>query len=202
MANRRGSAARSALAVALCLVLWSLPAFAARKDKRPRTEDIINIFLDLQHSQWLVGPIYYLATPEERDAFLALRSDEEAEAFIDAFWKRLDPDPGIFGNPARDLFERRAEVADRRYREQATVGRRTDRGAVFILFGEPEEIQYDVSGRPGEPDLEIWLYPRTVEDALGGLEPDREYFFAEQDGRKSFYVPRASRRRSIHSVRD
>jgi GWxTD domain-containing protein len=193
---------RLALVGLLGLLVVPGSAAAGRKQKPPRTEDIVNIFLGLEHSQWLVGPIYYLATPEEREAFLALRSDEEAEAFIRDFWVRLDPEPEIFGNPAKDLFERRAELADRRYREQATTGRRTDRGALFVLFGEPESIRFDVIGRPGEPDLEIWTYPKEVEEPLGGLEPEREYFFAQTDGRTVFYLPRPSRLRSIRSFRN
>jgi GWxTD domain-containing protein len=191
---------RTVLGVSLCLILATGTALAARKQRPPRTEDIINVFLGLEYSHWLIGPIYYLATPEEREAYLALRSDEQAEAFIREFWRRRDPEPEIFGNPASDLFERRAELADRRYREQATIGRRTDRGALFILFGEPELIQFDVSNHPAEPDLEIWYYPRDVEEALGGLQPQSAYFFAEIEGRTVSYVPRPSRRRNIPEI--
>ena len=184
-------------AVVAALVLGSPAAWAVKKEKPPKTEDIINIFLGIENSQWLVGPIYYLATPDERSEYLALTSDEAADGFIREFWRQRDPEPEIFGNPAKDLFDRRVEIADRRYREGATLGRRTPRGTLFVLFGEPELISYDASRNPREPELEIWTYPKRVDEPLGGLEPNRQYFFAEKDGRTVLYQPRASRRKNL-----
>ena len=180
--------------MAALVLLAASDVRAAGKNKKPRTEDIINIYLDVGYSQWLVGPLYYMANEGERAEFLALTNDEGAEAFVREFWKRRDPEPEIFGNPVLDLFERRREVADRRYRERAVLGRRTDRGAIFILHGEPALIEFDTSTNPREPDLEIWSYPKNAPEGLSGVEPKRHYFFAEKDGRTVLYTPRSSRR--------
>ncbi len=186
------------LSCAIVLGLSGVPgAEAVKKQKPPRIEDIINILLGIDYSHWLVGPIYYIATPEERTEFLSLASDDDAQAFIREFWKKRDPEPEIFGNPAKDLYDRRTEIADRRYREGATLGSRTARGALFIIFGEPELISYDVSSNPREPELEIWNYPKQVAEALGELEPQRQYFFAEREGKTVLYQPRASRRKNL-----
>ena len=184
------------LSLTLVVALLAVPAFA-KKTKRPDTEDIINYRLGIEHSHWLVGPIYYMASPEERTAYLALTGDDEAVAFQDEFWKRRDPEPDIFGNPVRDLYERRADEADRRYREAAVIGRRTDRGALYVLYGEPELIFFDPGRTPAQPDLEVWVYPKRVEDGLTDERPQRRYYFAEQDGRTVLFTPRASRRIEI-----
>ena len=185
------------LLAAIALVLASSVPVAAAKDKKtrkPRTEDIINVFLGLARSQWLVGPAYYIASEEERASFLKLTSDTEAEAFIKEFWKRRDPEPDMFGNPVLDRFERRAEAADIRYRERAVLGSRTDRGAIFVLFGEPDLIQFDGGTRAREPDLEIWSYSDGSSEGFGRLTPQRRYFFAEVDGKTVLYRPRANRK--------
>ncbi len=177
--------------------LGSTPAHAAKKVKPPKREQIVNVFLGIDYSHWLVGPIYYLATPEERAEYLSLASDDDAVAFIGEFWKKRDPEPEIFGNPVKDLYDRRLEIADRRYREGTTLGSRTARGALFVIFGEPALIAYDVSRNPREPELEIWNYPKGMEGALGDLEPQRQYFFAEKEGKTVLYQPRASRRKNL-----
>lgn len=181
----------------LLAVLVSVEPVAAAKSKKPRVEDIINFQLGVEYSKWLAGPIYYMATPEERREYLALTSDEQAAAFVEEFWRRRDPEPEIFGNPVRELFDRRAEQADRHYRERAVLGRRTDRGAVYVLHGEPELIHHDLGRKPGEPDLEVWVYPKKAEAGLDGEQPRRRYYFVERDGRTVLYTPRSSRRIDI-----
>lgn len=196
MRVKRLSLAVLAAVPALTLLLALPDAARARKQKKPRNEDIINVRLGLEYSQWLVGPIYFLASEEERAAFLGLNTDELAQSFINEFWKRRDPEPEIFGNPALDLFEQRVELADRRFRENAVMGRRTDRGTLFVLYGEPALIQFDTSPNPREPDLEVWFYPKGAK-GLSGLTPNRRYFFAEKDGGTVLYTPRASRRSTL-----
>ena len=41
----------------------------------------------------MIGPIGRLATEEEIDAYLRLKTADEAKQFIDAFWAKRDPDP-------------------------------------------------------------------------------------------------------------
>ena len=42
---------------------------------------------------WLKRDMVCIITPEERNTFLALRSDEERQRFIEQFWERRDPTP-------------------------------------------------------------------------------------------------------------
>lgn len=49
--------------------------------------------LDDVFKRWLNEDVKYIISPEERDAFKKLATDEEREQFIDQFWLRRDPDP-------------------------------------------------------------------------------------------------------------
>lgn len=191
------------LAWALCLVLGpSAEVRGAKSQKRPETTEIVNFVLGLEFSHWLVGPIYFIASGEERAQYLALSSDDAAEAFIEAFWKRRNPGPDIFGNDAEREFEERARAADKRFREGAVIGRRTDQGTIFVLYGEPESVEYDTSTKRNEPDLEVWVYSKDAPEGLDGAKPKRRYWFADKDGRTVLHTPRASRRRSVIDPRD
>lgn len=188
------------LAACLLVVAATTPA-EGRKEKKPPREDLINFRLGPEYAQWLIGPLYSMATPAERDEFLSLADDRAAAAFVEEFWRRRDPDPALFGNPVKATFERRAEEADRRFREGTRLGRATDRGTVFVLYGEPGRIDFDPGLAPHEPDLEVWSYPEDAPAGLDGERPKQRYFFAERDGETVLYTPRATRRSLIRHER-
>ena len=181
------------LAIGLC---WP-EAAEARRERMPPRQELLNVLLSPELSQWLVGPIYFIATPSERQQFLRLEDDVAAEQFIDAFWRRRDPEPELFGNEVRRLYEERAEEADRRFRERVRRGRTTDRGVIYTLYGEPEAIEFDTSLNPREPDLEVWIYSGDAPPGLDGEAPRKRYYFAEKDGQTVLHTPRATRRSTI-----
>jgi GWxTD domain-containing protein len=106
---------------------------------------------------------------EEREEFKALRRDEEREQFIESFWTRRDPTPGTATNEYRDEYYRRVAVANEKYTRDVP-GWRTDRGRIYILHGEPDEVTTLAAGgtyrrAPGEGGgrtttfpLERWRY--------------------------------------------
>ncbi|MDX1645229.1 MAG: GWxTD domain-containing protein, partial [Thermoanaerobaculia bacterium] len=132
------------LAIGLC---WP-EAAEARRERMPPRQELLNVLLSPELSQWLVGPIYFIATPSERQQFLRLEDDVAAERFIDAFWRRRDPEPELFGNEVRRLYEERAEEADRRFRERhlhAQPAPVVDRRRLSLMPGPPH------AGRPFSP---------------------------------------------------
>jgi hypothetical protein len=102
------------------------------------------------------------------------------------------------GNPAREQAERRSEEADRRFSEAGVSGRRTDRGSIFVLHGEPEAIDHEPSHRFGEPPLEHWRYPANAPVGLDGKRPARLYRRAARHTSSTF---RAGRARTAIRVR-
>ena len=171
-----------------CLALGSATPLSAQK--RRGSEGLLHHRLSAEYSQWLVGPISWMATPDEIDGFLALRADEEAAEFIEPFWLRRDPDPSREGNPPRELFERRAARADDDYSEVSVAGRRTDRGTIFILYGPAESSEYEELRDVSEPDVELWKYPKKAQEGLDGKRPARRYRFARRGDVATFYRPR------------
>jgi GWxTD domain-containing protein len=153
--------------------------------------DLTNPFLGPDYSAWLIGPVARIARPEEIKAYLALHDDGEAATFIQQFWARRSSGKGP---PALALFEERAAVADKRYSEAGLLGRRTDRGTIFILYGHPARGGFEVAPRPSDPPIEVWEYGATAPAGLDGKPPDRFYRFTKRGDLTVLYVPRPGTR--------
>ena len=182
--SRGGAPALPAFLVLLvvALVLAAAPADAKKKKKQARdAEELFNPLLGIDYSHWPQGAVARIADEEEIDAYLALTDDQEAIAFIDAFWAKRAEGVGLFEKKPRQIFEERAEEADRRFSEGALPGRATDRGAIFIVHGEPEEIEFRTPRRVDTPYLEVWTYSKDAEPGLDGEPPEGAYSFFEDD---------------------
>lgn len=97
---------------------------------------------------WVNGPARWLMLPEEEREARRLRTNREAVAFIEAFWQRRDPDPGVPGNPAAQAFYDRVEAADNLYGEEGRRGSLTDRGRALVLLGPPPVLSYSQRSTP------------------------------------------------------
>lgn len=142
--------------------------------------EITNPALGPQYAQWLVGPISRMATREEIEEYLTLRSDVDAAAFIEEFWMRRDPDPESPGNPPRQVFESRAREADRRFSEAGVLGRRTDRGAIYVLYGAPQEVTHETQPTLRDVPREVWTYSGDAPEGLDGRSPAPRYRFVRR----------------------
>jgi GWxTD domain-containing protein len=151
--------------------------------------ELTNPFLGPDHTDWLAGAVSRIATPEEIQQYLALKDDAQAEAFIQAFWNRRDPAPDKPGNPIREAFDQRSADADRLYSESGFRGRRTDRGVLYILFGPPEKVDFEVSPVPGGPPVEVWTYGSGSPSGLNGRRPNGIYRFIKRGDLTVSYVP-------------
>jgi GWxTD domain-containing protein len=96
-------------------------------------------------AKWPDEEVPYLITAEERDAFQKLRTDQERDLFINAFWLRRDPSPGTLNNGYRDEYYKRIVVANQRF-STGIPGWRTDRGRIWIMSGPPDEIETHAQG--------------------------------------------------------
>jgi GWxTD domain-containing protein len=111
-----------------------------------------------RHRQWLEEEVPYIIVDRERAAFLELQSAEERDAFIEAFWRRRDPDPLTEANEFREEHYRRIEHANRMLgRETPIPGWMTDRGKMYIILGEPRDRE-SFLGAPGLYPAEVWFY--------------------------------------------
>lgn len=97
-------------------------------------------------AEWAAGPARWLILPDEEKQLHRIRTNQEAVAFMEAFWRRRDPDPEKPGNPFVQTFYQRVEAADRLYGEPGVRGSLTDRGRALILLGPPPTLS--VGQRP------------------------------------------------------
>jgi GWxTD domain-containing protein len=154
---------------------------------RTRAE-LTNPFLGPDYSAWLIGPVARIATPLEIQEFLALQDDTKAAAFVQAFWDRRDPSPDKPGNPIREAFEARSAEADRKYSEAGLLGRRTDRGTVFVIYGPPSKTDFEVSPTPNGSPLEVWTYEAGAPSGLDARRPAGSYRFIKQGDQTVLYT--------------
>jgi GWxTD domain-containing protein len=90
--------------------------------------------------------IQHLATPREMAYYKAL-SDSGKEAYLAWFWSRHN----------LTEFSRRMEAAEARFHTQKTSGVKTDRGRVYVKYGEPDAIEQKVIETDIRP-REYWHY--------------------------------------------
>jgi len=114
--------------------------------------------LSVEHRKWLEEEVVYIVTDRERDVFLMLEASEDRQRFIEAFWKRRDPDSATPENEFRDEHYRRLEFANTTFsRHTSRPAWKTDQGRMYIILGAPNEIQRFETQR----DLaatQLWFY--------------------------------------------
>jgi GWxTD domain-containing protein len=136
-----------------------------------------------QYKKWLDEEVVYIITPVERDVFLKLQTDRERDLFIDAFWKHRDPTPDTPDNEFKTEHYRRINYANHFYGRSSPIpGWRTDRGRIYIILGEPNDVQR-FEGKSGIYPTEIWFYQNKADL---GLPPGFYVMFFQQGGQGDY----------------
>ena len=97
------------------------------------------------YKKWLDEDVVYIVSEEEKKVFKDLQNDEERESFIEQFWLRRDTDPRTPDNEFKEEHYRRIAYCNERF-ASGFPGWKSDRGRVYIVFGEPAEIESHPSG--------------------------------------------------------
>ncbi len=105
------------------------------------------------YKTWLNQDVAYIISPEERKAFMNLGNDEERDAFIENFWQRRNPDPDSPDNEFREEHYRRIAYANEHF-AAGKPGWKTDRGRMYIMWGQPDSIDSHPSGGSYERPVE------------------------------------------------
>jgi GWxTD domain-containing protein len=134
------------------------PCFDAQSAES-NTEKELQALADLpaNYRYWLTEDAAYIIAPEERCAFLQLRSDEERDIFIVQFWYRRNPDPESFENPFQEEHYRRIVFANNKFGTDIP-GWQTDRGHIYIRYGPPDVLASHPAGEP------MWTPPKDAPD--------------------------------------
>ena len=101
--------------------------------------------LDTPYRTWLEEDVVYIITPDERNAFLQLETNEEREQFIEQFWLRRSSNPDLPDNDFKEEHYRRIAYANEHF-ASGIPGWKTDRGRIYIIWGKPDEIESHPTG--------------------------------------------------------
>jgi len=143
---------------------------------------------------WLENEVPYIITPEERQAYLQLSTNEEREQFIESFWSRRNPDAESAVNAFKEEHYRRLAYADEHF-ASGIAGRKTDRGRIYIIWGPPDEIDsHPMGGTYDRPmsqgggstttyPWELWRYRH-----LEGIGENIELEFVDPSGSGEYHL--------------
>ncbi|MBN1224750.1 MAG: GWxTD domain-containing protein [Candidatus Aminicenantes bacterium] len=155
------------LIVVLCVSL--LTAASAGKQKK----------LSERFKKWLDEEVVYIITDLEKDVFFQLETDRERDLFIEAFWKQRDPSPGSPQNEFKEEHYRRINYTNHFFgRTTPKAGWKTDRGEIYIILGEPNDITR-FEGKSQIYNTEVWFYQDMTKY---GLPPGFNLVFFQQGG--------------------
>ena len=135
--------------------------------------------LSPKYETWLDEEVLFIILPIERQVFQKLTTDRERDLFIEAFWKQRDPTPGTPENEFKTEHARRIGYANKNFHRSTPLpGWRTDRGRIYIILGEPNDIER-YSGQGQVNSSEVWFYQ---DKTSLGLPPGFHLVFFQRDG--------------------
>lgn len=99
----------------------------------------------------------YIASKNEADQYKSLDSLNAKREFLYRFWKNRDFDTSTPQNEFQINYMKRVDYTNRTFKYMSKEGFQTDRGRIYLTYGEPDQRDY----YPSEPNLkpyEIWFY--------------------------------------------
>jgi GWxTD domain-containing protein len=117
--------------------------------------DASRVNIERNYDDYVELARYYLG--DEEVAPLRDVPEGERRQRWEEFWKSLDPDPDTPENEKLDEFLARVRVVSDRFAARGEPGWRSDRGKVYIRYGEPDDIEQVAQGF-NSPAYEIWRY--------------------------------------------
>jgi GWxTD domain-containing protein len=106
-----------------------------------------------------ISQLRYVARESEIRAMRSAPTPEEKLRLFQTFWDRRDPSPGTRRNERMEEYYYRVSYANEQYGRLRDQGWNTDRGEVYIRFGEPDMVERHPFNYGTKP-YEIWYYNR------------------------------------------
>ncbi len=128
----------------------------ASKDFSVRWMGLNEQIADLESA---IDQLRYIAKDRDIRAMREAASPEERFTIFQRFWDKRDPTPGTRRNERMEEYYFRVSFANRNYGRFKDNGWNTDRGEVFIRFGEPDWVEQNRFGYGAKP-YHVWYYNR------------------------------------------
>jgi GWxTD domain-containing protein len=155
--------------------------------------------------EWPDGPAGFLMTDSDRKAFTQVKTDAEAQAFIDLFWAKRDPDLNTVQNEFKLDFDMRVVASDKQFSTEKLKGSMSDRGKVLGLMGRPVQPPYNVPASSeqeedtrsrflGGGNTQIWVYTKDGKPPAKKSDEILFVFTESRLGAGDFILDRNERR--------
>ncbi len=134
----------------------------------------------------------YIASEPEIDKYEVLTSENAKRKFLTNFWKARDKNPSDEENQYLKDYIRRIKESNIRFKLMSKPGWKTDRGRIYLIYGEPSEIDRYPNRTEARP-YEIWKY-NMIE---GGVE----FVFGDVTGFSDYQLLHSTKRGELRDDR-
>lgn len=113
----------------------------------------------------------------ENVRLLEKMTDDERRSWMSVYWRDKDPTPETAMNEVRREHYRRIHIANRRFKSIRGKGMESDRGRIYIRYGEPDQLSTGYSSQSFfTPQLgfQPGSDQQSVDGALGGFNMDEK----------------------------
>jgi GWxTD domain-containing protein len=165
--------------------------FAAGRTVRPdsmyssRIAPAAPDFLEVVDTDSALIWMRYLLTTQQSDQVKRLTAEGKVE-FLRKFWQEREAQHPGEGN----RYFARITEANHRYSYLKRPGWKTDRGRIFVLYGEPDRTRQNYA-MAGLPDHEVWEYDQ--------IEGGASFVFADRNGFGDLDVVHSTKRGEIYN---
>jgi GWxTD domain-containing protein len=130
----------------------------------------------------------YIATDDEIDQYKGLDSLNAKRKFLYNFWEKRDQKPRTPVNEYKEEYLSRVEHVNQKYGTLQKKGYETDRGRVYLVYGEPDEVDMHPND-PNTKPYEVWYYHQIE----GGVM----FVFADLTGISDYELLHSTKRGEI-----
>ncbi len=133
-----------------------------------------------------IKQLKYIAKNDSINFFLK-QPFAEKKAFFKRFWESRDPNPSTEENELMKEYYRRVGYSNQQFSISGESGWFTDRGRIFIKFGQPDDVEHHPFEAGSYPYV-IWRYYDNRKSFLfidrtgfGNYELHPEYYYVEYE---------------------
>jgi len=130
----------------------------------------------------------YISRRDDEKIYSKLNTFDAKRDFLAQFWSDVESGKRGYSDVTRAVYTERVSVANQRYRQFGKEGWKTDRGRVYILYGEPSDVERYPMGDNVKP-YEIWQYD-SIE---GGVQ----FIFVDRSGYGEYILVHSTKRGEI-----
>jgi len=134
----------------------------------------------------------YIASEPEIEKYENLTTENAKRQYLSNFWKARDEDPSDDMNHYLKDYMRRIKESNIKYKALSKEGWKTDRGRVYLIYGQPNDIDRYPNQTETRPH-EIWNYY----DLEGGVQ----FVFGDITGFSDYQLLHSTKRGELRDDR-